>query len=342
MTPCSSNPSDAPQSTMPPAPRPLPARPGFTLVELLVVIAIIGTLVGLLLPAVQIARESARRSECANNLKQLALGTMNYLDGNQYFPPGQPSGAGSLTNSDANNAPKIWDSTMPNFTAICWIQFILPFIEQTDLFNGMKQNGTWRSGGSWNWPVRNNRILFARCPSNVAGGKIGGYGFHGSYTASFGSGSTQLGGYDSCVRHNGIFFCASKTKGRDVTDGLSKTLLLSETVVVPGSVDVRGAYWNGNAGNTLFGSMYTPNTSVVDWGNDQYNTCVDWRPKAPCTQNGVTGNRVLWARSEHPGGVNVAMADASVRFVSNFVDQTAWRAAGSRNGGERESMLEDQ
>lgn len=340
------------------------ARLGFTLVELLVVVAIIGTLVGLLLPAVQIARESARRSQCANNLKQLALGSMNYLDANQCFPPGAPSGVGSGA-SDSMAANVYWDKSMAANNYICWMQFVFPFIEQTELWNGMRQsNGSWRTGASYGWDVATKQILSGRCPSNGAGGSNhASNGFRGSYAASFGwlpnnaprlNSSTTYGGsgvngaqtasygygnYNDCLVHSGIFYCNSKTKGRDVTDGLSKTLLLSEIVVVPNNTDNRGSYWHGNHGNTVFSSWFAPNTSVVDWGKSSYNTCVDWRPLAPCSDYSW---RVLWARSEHPGGVNTAFADASIRFVSNFIDQTAWRAAGSRNGGERESLLENQ
>jgi prepilin-type N-terminal cleavage/methylation domain-containing protein/prepilin-type processing-associated H-X9-DG protein len=310
-----------------PAARPLPltrAPHGFTLVELLVVIAIIGTLVGLLLPAVQAAREAARLSSCGNNLKQLALGFQQHLDARKFFPQGTVGANSAFANS---LSAKALDSSFGNQDYTCWLQRILPYIEENAVFLAMRNtDGSVRDTNSLDWPCAQTALPITKCPSNGGAGKLPlrpsnspNYGIAGSYAASFGSDSRYAGG-GTCEEKNGMAYCNSKLPVREVTDGLSKTTLLSEIVCTPGK-DARGCYWKSAVGNTVFGSEYPPNTSVADSFNAADAT-------------GSTGDRVMYARSEHNGGVDVAMVDGSVRFVTNTVNLTIWKAAATRKTGE--------
>jgi prepilin-type N-terminal cleavage/methylation domain-containing protein/prepilin-type processing-associated H-X9-DG protein len=327
--------------TRPSAPR---ADAGFTLVELLVVIAIIGTLVGLLLPAVQMARESARRSSCSNNLKQLGIAALNHHDALQRFPPGIVS--------DAINPPGKGGGAM-GWSRACWFQRILPYVEETALHDAYV---AWRAPRSdaagYNWSRCNAVVPSMSCPSNSAGMKINagnstGQGFHGTYRMCAGSntaiqtnqwsyGCNTPGASGQCnanERRNGICFGDSMTRIKDVTDGLSKTVLGTEQVTIIGSntnTDWRGRFWNAAYGGSsvLVSTALPPNTST----GDVLPGCLEVLPTAPCTT--ATSNWVSYARSYHSGGAGVVMGDGSVRFVVDGVDPTMWQRAGSRAGGE--------
>jgi prepilin-type N-terminal cleavage/methylation domain-containing protein/prepilin-type processing-associated H-X9-DG protein len=341
-------------------------RRGFTIVELLVVILIIGILIGLLLPAVQVARESARQSQCSNNLKQWSLAVMNHLDAKRWIPPGTPQCIGNSLPE-----PNYQREGLGDYNLVCWVQFVFPYAELMDFWNGCRDpaTGRWWAGtlghsntkDSSAWAVAGRRISQAICPSNGQAGSVGGtsgksvrhsyvgsagwigpgHGLSAATNATPGSTTSQYGwgSVTHCLPMSGIFFSASQIKAKDVSDGFSKTLLLSEVVAVAGA-DQRGDYWYANGGGAMFSNWFAPNTTVKDMAAAaQYRPMVD-TPIAPRTN---TGNwTVQWARSEHPGGVNVAMADCSVRFVSNFVDQTVWRAAGSRASGESQSIDQRQ
>ncbi|MFM7292670.1 MAG: DUF1559 domain-containing protein [Planctomycetia bacterium] len=308
---------------------------GFTLVELLVVIAIIGTLVGLLLPAVQMARESARRSSCMNNLKQLGLAATNHHDALQRFPPG--------IISDHINPPGKGGGAA-GFSRACWFQRILPYVEEQsyhDRYVAWRDDGRADAAG-YNWSRCNTVVPAMSCPSNREGIKNNGsitvydQGFHGTYRLCAGNNTVIQAAqwsYGNNENRNGIAFGNSLTRIKDVTDGLSKTVLGTEQVTIIGSdkqTDWRGRFWNAAYGGSsvLVSTALPPNTPT----GDVLPGCLEVLPTAPCTT--ATSNWVSYARSYHSGGAGVVMADASVRFVVDGVDVTTWQRAGSRAGGE--------
>jgi prepilin-type N-terminal cleavage/methylation domain-containing protein/prepilin-type processing-associated H-X9-DG protein len=316
---------------------------GFTLVELLVVIAIIGVLVALLLPAVQAARESARRMQCGNNLKQISLGTHNYLDVHKAFPVGE--------------------------YACCygtWLVGLLPYIEQQNLFDmyqyyGSVQNQAGnqyaltitaqsRYGGTLNRPVTTKQIATYTCPSDSLSANpssFNGVTFH-NYTANHGNthlqqaraqpnpyGTTTNGQPNLFAGAPFIMVDAWNTNPQvirlqDVLDGLSNTLMFSETVQGKQN-DLRGfGWWNGGA---HFETYLPPNASQPDAVE---SNCVPAHPlNPPCVVfTAGTNPRQHAARSRHPGGVQASLCDGSVRFVANPIHLDTWRWISTTYGKE--------
>jgi prepilin-type N-terminal cleavage/methylation domain-containing protein len=313
-------------------------RTGFTLVELLVVIAIIGVLIGLLLPAVQAARKSSRRSSCSNNLKQLGLGLHGHHDALGYFPPGMVTDTiappGRLTSS--------W-----HWSRDCWFQRVLPYIEENALFDDYR-NWQGTTGSAENFPRNNTVISMMHCPStrgglkrnNAGGGWPNGFGFFGSYRLCFGNqvmmSSWQSfinwgGGVHTRATGNGMFFTDSMIRAKDVTDGLSKTILGTDQITLSSHRgDPRGRYWNSYGGGTLMTTAYPPNTSVGDSNVDDVPEL-----KAPRLTPGASDSYLaMYARSHHEGGAPAVMGDGAVKFVLDTVDPTVWQRAGSRADGQ--------
>ncbi len=312
------------------------SKRGFTLVELLVVIAIIGVLVALLLPAVQAARESARRSQCTNNLRQIGVAMQNYHETYQRLPPG--------------NHSCCWGT---------WQMDILAFIEQrqlAELYTHLPENSEYfdfayqydvldlaHSPPISNLEVVKTRIPTLTCPSDEPQVDSRDITFH-NYVANYGN--TNHIGWDyltpskpAYIKYLGSPFVGDDwnvkhlhvVKFREITDGLSNTLLAAETVQGQGG-DLRGFTWWGWAAG--FETFAVPNASEPDTMQQlaYCNQLITSNP--PC--NGQSGGNLFkaTARSRHPGGVNVAMCDSSVRFVSDDVDLAAWRAASTTQGEE--------
>ena len=312
---------------------------GFTLVELLVVIAIIGMLVAILLPAVQAAREAARRAQCLNNVKQVSLSMMLFEGARGHFPFGQNADLGIIPNSNKKKQN--------------WFHEVLPFIEETALRKTLDDH--LASGGeSWWTPNRWMPIEAFMCPSDPANPKqiTGGWsqspggkpensqGWHGNYVACAGSEVFNPSSDRQGRLRNGIFFADSNMRIAKIIDGTSHTLLLGELVLVRDTGvgeqtsggnsakqkhDLRGRYWNTHQGNTLFSTLYPPNSNV----GDRLTWCIEV-PRAPCQSLGAD-NLVLSLRSHHEGGAHAALADGSARFLENFVDLDVYRAMGTRN-----------
>lgn len=291
-------------------------KQGFTLVELLVVIAIIGVLIALLLPAVQAAREAARRSQCSNNLKQIGLGLHNFHDVNGHFPP-----ADSRTNDNGYK----------------WSVFILPYVEQNNLYETIKTGltidpkGKVNSGNVCDCNRQNqaggSRIEMYVCPSDTlpdqkpssaSTRKCG----KSNYLASGGPGiSTNKTGNGFWDRRLAVF------RFRDVTDGLSNTIAVGEvsgddTGSVPGDQGWFPA-WAGcrDHGNCERLFRFTTTDRAINLRNGG----------GPAGTNDVTNNSGFG--SLHPTGAQFLFGDGSVHFLSETINTTTYVNLGRRNDG---------
>jgi prepilin-type N-terminal cleavage/methylation domain-containing protein len=356
------------------------SRHGFTLVELLVVIAIIGVLVALLLPAVQAAREAARRSQCTNNIKQIVLGCHNFHDSYGTVPSivsYKPTGGGGTTGGFGAG----WG----------WLPFMLPYVEQKALFDTINFNTNVCCNSMK--LVQNAVIPAFSCPSDPLGkgflsdrglpttscndgsgsavfsGLVGGTAQASvvrarpsSYLGSFGDGfvladtagysvgatgraygcggcsevssKTQAGpncptpgiGWGGGPDHRGIWdYRNSRPPIRfaNITDGLSNTIMVGHTSSMAAGYDM---VWFTNTGSTI-GTSLPPNFNVAPSVQQRSFYCPG------CDLLG-TPWRGRGFQCHHPGGVVVGMADGSVTFISQTVNQVAFNAMGSREGGE--------
>ncbi len=323
-----------------------PPRPrhGFTLVELLVVIAIIAMLVTLLLPAVQAARESARKTQCINNLRQISLALINHHDTRGHFPHGNYNYIDSTF------------STPPPYNDMqdrrCWFHETLPFLEEAALFDDF-DTFMETHPSALGYPKLGTPVPTFMCPSDGLSPKLNTFwggldglptqGFSGNFVGNAGDdyfNPTEINGESvqpltASSMLNGMLFAVSKVRVGQITDGTSHTALVSEIILSPDtdSHDIRGRYYNPAHGGVLFSTRITPNTRVPDRFNWCGNNPV---PQAPCITSGT--NMFVSARSYHPGGVNMAMVDGSVRFVENGVDAVVYKAAGSRDGAEPRNL----
>lgn len=313
--------------------RPNRRRLAFTLVELLVVIAIIGVLVALLLPAVQAAREAARRSSCSNNFKQLGIAIHNYHDTLNALPPG-------VMSTQLNQG---LPASAPNPGRMSWMPHLLPFMEQAPLYDKLQPYFSQRTSNNFPRDYMNTTIKTFVCPSDGNSPQNGltapaqdpphdrDDGFIGNYLLCHGSTTlTPASSKDA----DGIFFYLSKTNLASITDGTSNTVMGSEVLVVPqgnAGRDWRGRYYRADHNSSLFSTLYPPNPKNVP---DQCRTCDSGSPPyAPC-KNENADLQYISARSRHPAGVNSVMGDGSVRFVTSTINVDTWRALGTRAGAE--------
>ncbi|TWT97727.1 hypothetical protein Pla108_18790 [Botrimarina colliarenosi] len=336
-------------------------RAAFTLVELLVVIAIIGILVALLLPAVQAAREAARRTECTNNIRQSGLALLNYESSQRKLPFGatQRYGINPQTNQLYTGDP----------TMFSWISTLMPYVEEASLYANVDWSvplGARNDSGDTSHHLKFETYL---CPSSDEVGIVNNwYGARGNYAANAGIGfvwmndpspeqncgfgsqfgctphpfSSQDGNDvnwprrnpehpDSSLMRYGTFQVNRGRRMGEFIDGTSKTAAVCEVRTVEGT-DTRGTLHFGAA--AMYMHDYVPNDDASDW--TRY--CIE-NDFAPCRSTEVTGGqwRGQWrqfARSAHPGGVNLLAVDGSVRFVPDDVDENIWKAYATPNGTE--------
>jgi prepilin-type N-terminal cleavage/methylation domain-containing protein len=316
---------------------------GFTLIELLVVIAIIAVLIALLLPAVQQAREAARRTQCKSNLKQIGLALANYESTYRVLPPGYVSGVGASDPQTGDSGPG-WG----------WLAILLPYLDQANLQQSLKWNlPCWDPTNSS--AVKTSLSIYL-CPTatntgptvgitdinqNVLSGAIFGranyvhnVGWNDIWSAPASTDYTNLA--TGC---NGVMFRNSSVRLGDVTDGLSNTVSAGERTpyladavwagVVPGAkhysynqfassgtggpginYDNAGSYVGANSGPSIYESpqiIHPPNSPVGH--TDQMH-------------------------SQHVGGAHISLGDGSVRFISENVNLGLWQSLCSRSGGE--------
>ncbi len=316
---------------------------GFTLIELLVVIAIIGILIALLLPAVQAARDSARRMQCGNNIKQVALAALNHVDVHKRLPLGCQDQVPALSGP--------WSPPRQS-----WLPYLLPFLEeqnslsQYDFKLGMGANGIYTglvNYGTTNSATPTSPTSFVPsvflCPTDTGMLQVqtpAGYYGLGNYLVFFG-GLTLGGANPSNLQNNqrGAFGINFGARPKDFMDGTSHTLAFGEYLrstgqVVAGSPEQRGMLWQSDepGGGCLMTAM-TPNSTTPDVF-DSIWWCFN-APLQPCvTGSGSGSDHTATARSRHPGGVLVALADGSVQFVDESIDLAAWQAMCTISGGE--------
>lgn len=316
-------------------------RRGFTLVELLVVIAIIGILIALLLPAVQAAREAARRSQCSNSLKQIGLALHNYHDTHRVFPPG---GLG------VNGA--------------AWTVFILPYLEQKPAYDKMVfgDHTSWSMQGDGgipnrNWAICNDlRVPMLNCPSSplpttrarTTDGATQGLGAPTSITYQLinyvGIGGvvidpttgvlTGASGTYGTVNTTGILHGASKTRFADILDGTSNTIMVGEQGNWTENIDVRscnhdGGAWMGlRSGNNPLSFSWSLN---MTWIRYRINEPKRTAAIGDGFQTGYTANNAL--TSAHPGGVQVLRADGGTNFLSETINFNTLLRLGHKSDG---------
>jgi prepilin-type N-terminal cleavage/methylation domain-containing protein/prepilin-type processing-associated H-X9-DG protein len=335
-------------------------RRAFTLIELLVVIAIIGVLIALLLPAVQAAREAARRTQCVNNLKQLGLAHLNYHDIHNALATGRiyvaANCAGGNVLDGCQDTP--------------WFCLMLPQFEQGPMYNafnfavgagGPLVGARLPLGNFVNSTVVLTKVDIFQCPSDRTSMYTPPLPYYpatrGNYAVNWGN--TQ---YDQGLLNTpnlaGITTLAmpfpldKAVSIASFTDGTSNTVLMAEILQGSG-IDIRGLMWSSLAGAGDFETRFTPNSFVdfyqipvptqrgTGWpANGIANAdimpngfCV---PEAllPCLNVNTFAYSFAGARSKHPGGVNALFGDGSVHFIKNTINALTWIALGSIAGGE--------
>jgi len=303
---------------------------GFTLIELLVVIAIIAILIALLLPAVQQAREAARRTQCKNNLKQLGLAMHNYHDTYSSLPIADVDGTSTPVSAHAR---------------------LLPYIEQSNLYSKVDFNVPYDHAN--NTIARNTELPAFRCPSDPTrlpasiGGRNNYYWNAGNVVVMYASGAAGQ------PATNGVVFHNRKIRFNDITDGLSNSAAMAEKLTGDGNNGISSpkidTYRPGTYPNNADEATQQCNaTDVTNLSLQGYsNVGGPWLQQYHSTNqynhilqpNGRScmfppGRIATTANSQHVGGVQLLLCDGSVRFISENLDLGTWRKIGSIDGGE--------
>ena len=331
--------------------RHLPRPTGFTLVELLVVIAIIGILIALLLPAVQAAREAARRTQCKNKMHQLGIALQNFHDTNGRFPEG-------ARGRYLQSSTLAYNNGAPGFKRVAFAIHVFPFIEEGTLHDNydFSRSSYHAMVNDPNSPFTVSQPAFT-CPSdepaqttNCDGGNA--RDFKGNYGVNWGpwsydcqrvvvrttrDGTVPSRGCSGDSReavkfHGAPFHVEWGARIAQITDGTSNTLAMMEMLQIPELrtvCDRRGRIWNDDFGCYQINTRATPNSSAFD-----VSWCDTTNDEFPCQQQNNAQEGRLVSRSRHTSGVVVLMCDASVHFVSDSIDLAVWQAVSTINGGE--------
>ena len=328
---------------------------GFTLVELLVVIAIIGILIALLLPAVQAAREAARRTQCNNNLKQVSLAMHTYLDARKVLPRG------------VGNEGCCWGT---------WMVLVMPYMEQeqmsenwvnfggNDVTNPENIGPFLRYSQGTNLNITRKRLPTMTCPTDQVNAPSGQITCH-NYAVNYGNTSffqsaipigsakgVQFGGapfncYTGSTSLDATSACCPVGQGKppsppskqmgvpvpigEILDGTSNTMMVSEVKQGRG-VDLRGfSWWGGASGFTAFIGPNSSEPDVVTGGA----CAIANKLNPPCVINSTAARpRMMGARSWHPGGLNASFCDGHVTFIKNTISINLWQAVSTSRGSE--------
>ncbi|WP_425616641.1 DUF1559 domain-containing protein [Anatilimnocola sp. NA78] len=297
-------------------------RRAFTLVELLVVIAIIGVLVALLLPAVQAAREAARRIQCSNNVRQIGLAFQNFHDTNNCLPPGK------VTSSSYPNPVHVKFS-IPSGPEHGWSAFLLPYMEMGNLRDRYSLNVTWDA--TENLPVVTTHLKIHTCPSTPNGKRVDTFqknaaaGDYGAITAVEGA-LINTGLVDSTPGEQafGVMRTNQLHRFADITDGLSNTFWIAEDAGRPARYK---ADLSVQTGGTSGAAWADPENSYTLHGMTP--DCVTSPDK--CAINCCNRNEIF---AFHPGGANVMFGDASVRLLAKGMDIRLVARMVTKSGGE--------
>ncbi len=291
-------------------------RRGFTLIELLVVIAIIAVLIALLLPAVQQAREAARRTQCKNNLSQIGLALHNYLMTHQTLPPGTQNPTGPIISVEGGGHH------------MGWITQILPFLDQTAAANKIDFNQSVYA--EQNRRVRKHFIPALMCTSDPAPTRGEKEATPSSYCGIHNDYETQID-----VKQNGVLFLNSSVRAMQVLDGLSNTLFVAETRIGTQSKSDLG--WMSGTSATLRNPVIWLNQSTPDAApNYQTHALPERIGTEMANQQKATqppefvGGFGSW----HTGGYHTVIGDGSVRFISSNINSGVLRNMAHKSDGE--------
>jgi prepilin-type N-terminal cleavage/methylation domain-containing protein len=300
---------------------------GFTLIELLVVIAIIAILIALLLPAVQQAREAARRTQCKNNLKQIGLAIHNYHDVSGYVPPGW-----IVQTNDVH-----WGTVAdPILESWSWGSFLLPYVDQAPLYNAMGVGSGQKLENLLNTELPYTMLPVYRCPSAVGpndyravagrpGGRFGASNYKGNFGHQFGGMEINPSAVADGMLHKVGYPGKAdlSVKFRDATDGLSNTIMIGEHCYQRGGKVVHGATW--------------PGVNKGVGGNGQHDAVASGSGpiNPPLTFSDTETARTF--QSTHVGGAQFLLGDGSVRFVSENID---YKSNGVSNSSAVDSTYE--
>ena len=307
-------------------------RNGFTLVELLVVIAIIGVLIALLLPAVQAAREAARRSQCINNMRQMGLAMHNFESSRKYFPS---SGQGTFYPDDFPNT-----KGTTTFDVHSFFSYVLPYVEQANIEQQMDFSVPYLATPE-NIAAAQNSIEIYFCPSNgyrperVDGDGFGTVDYGATYYTDL---HPETGVKDSFTRADGALVVGG-TEDRRISDGLSNTLAVAEDVGRNEEMITNTTYTYDAPGETFDGELRKlwrwaepDNAFGVSMPINNHSLPLGGPEDCPWSQNNCGPNDEIFGF--HPGGVNVVYCDGHVEFLSETIEPTALRRLVTRAGGE--------